>query len=293
MTDLDELLAAHDGILLAREHRSRKSSLSRWRAAGRLVRLLPGVYVHPLAAGDFRTRIRAVLARVPDAVVCGQAAATLTAWPEESVTEIEVATASRRRPAAGFRFTRRKVPLDQCRQHGPLTVTAPALTAMDSAATDNGSRIDDLFRKGRITLTALAGALAACPRRVGNRARRRVLRRSRSRPWSQAERRCHQLLDVHHITGWVANHPGLLGGRRYSLDIAFPRLRLVIEVDGFENHSSAAAFEADRRRQNALVAADWTVLRLTWAMLADPAYVVDTIRTAVHAAERSRSRRAG
>jgi very-short-patch-repair endonuclease len=282
MIDLDALLAAHDGMLLAREHRHRKSSLSRWLAGGRLARLLPGVYVHPLAAEDLRTRVRAVLARVPDAVVCGQAAATLTAWPGQPVAEIEVATASRRRPAPGFRFTRRRVPLDQCRQQGALTVTAPAL--------DNGSRIDDLLRLGRTTLGALGDALAACPRRVGNRARRRVLRRSRSNPWSQAERPYHDLLDAHHITGWVANHPVLLDGRRYFLDIAFPRLQLVLEIDGFETHTTRAAFEEDRRRQNALVVADWKVLRLTWAMLADPSHVVEVIRAAIHRAERSRSR---
>ncbi|HEY3408214.1 MAG TPA: hypothetical protein VGK53_08590, partial [Propionicimonas sp.] len=90
MIDLDALLEANGGLLLARHLRRRKSSLSRWCKAGRLVRLLPGVYAHPGAATDFPTRLRAVLVRVPDAVIAGAAAARLTAWPQEQVGEIEV-----------------------------------------------------------------------------------------------------------------------------------------------------------------------------------------------------------
>ena len=47
-------------------------------------------------------------------------------------------------------------------------------------------------------------------------------------------------------------------------DILFALHRLIIEVDGFETHSSAEAFVNDRRRQNALVNAGYRVLRVTW-----------------------------
>ena len=66
------------------------------------------------------------------------------------------------------------------------------------------------------------------------------------------------------ITGWRANHCVQVGLRRYFVDVAFPEARLALEVDGRAYHSDARSFQRDRRRQNDLVAAGWTVLRFTW-----------------------------
>lgn len=54
---------------------------------------------------------------------------------------------------------------------------------------------------------------------------------------------------------------GLIPHRRYRADIVIPSARLVIEFDGFRFHRSKAAFQRDRERQNAFVAAQWRVLR--------------------------------
>lgn len=51
------------------------------------------------------------------------------------------------------------------------------------------------------------------------------------------------------------------------VDLALPESRLALEHDGQAVHDRADAFVADRRRQNALVAAGWTVLRFTAADL--------------------------
>jgi hypothetical protein len=51
------------------------------------------------------------------------------------------------------------------------------------------------------------------------------------------------------------------------VDLALPDLRLAIEHDGRAVQDRDGAFVADRRRQNALVAAGWTVLRFTAADL--------------------------
>lgn len=53
------------------------------------------------------------------------------------------------------------------------------------------------------------------------------------------------------------------------LDLAFPRERVVIEVDGWAYHRDVNAFRRDRSRQNALVLAGWTVVRVTWHDLVD------------------------
>lgn len=48
------------------------------------------------------------------------------------------------------------------------------------------------------------------------------------------------------------------------VDAAWPEAVLVVEVDGFHAHASAAALQHDLSRQNRLVRLGWTVLRFTW-----------------------------
>jgi len=56
----------------------------------------------------------------------------------------------------------------------------------------------------------------------------------------------------------------------------------VIEVDGERSHTGREAFVRDRRRQNALVNAGYTVLRYTWWDLTQrPDAVQAEIRRAV------------
>jgi very-short-patch-repair endonuclease len=52
----------------------------------------------------------------------------------------------------------------------------------------------------------------------------------------------------------------------YRVDLAYPSHGLLVEYDGFDAHASRSAFDADRRRQNALVLHDGLlVLRFTSA----------------------------
>jgi very-short-patch-repair endonuclease len=66
------------------------------------------------------------------------------------------------------------------------------------------------------------------------------------------------------------------------LDLAFPGARVLVEVDGWAHHRDLPAFRRDQERQNALVLAGWTVLRVNRHDLeADPDGVLATIRAAV------------
>jgi len=69
------------------------------------------------------------------------------------------------------------------------------------------------------------------------------------------------------------------GTRRCRIDLAYPALRLAIEVDGWEHHRTRSAFDDDRARANDLVAAGWNVLRFTSTMTDEQA--VETIRRAL------------
>ena len=72
----------------------------------------------------------------------------------------------------------------------------------------------------------------------------------------------------------------LIGGSRVQIDVAFPDIRLAIEVDGFAYHSGDERFQRDRSRQNLLIAAGWRVLRFTWADIEDrPEYVISSIHS--------------
>lgn len=94
---------------------------------------------------------------------------------------------------------------------------------------------------------------------------------------SGAERKAVALLRRAGLRGWVLNHPV----QGYLVDIAFPAVRVAIEIDGWAWHSGVDRFRRDRVRQIALVLAGWTVLRFTWHDLVHrPDAVVAEIRRA-------------
>ncbi len=70
------------------------------------------------------------------------------------------------------------------------------------------------------------------------------------------------------------------------VDFAWPELKVVLECDGYEHHSSHAAFIKDRRRWSALVRAGWKVAVVSWRdVIDDPAYVVELVADNLAAAE--------
>lgn len=116
--------------------------------------------------------------------------------------------------------------------------------------------------------------------RHGSPAARRLLQGAADGARSQAERRLLAVLRAADVTGWVANYP--LGG--YVVDVAFPDVKVAIEVDGFAFHSDTAAFQNDRLRQNRIALLGWQVLRFTWLDLTEyPDRVLATIHSAVSA----------
>jgi very-short-patch-repair endonuclease len=116
------------------------------------------------------------------------------------------------------------------------------------------------------------------PGRWGNRRLRWLLPTIGDGAHSEAERRLHKVLRGSGVTGWIANYSVRVAGERYVIDAALPDHMLAIEVDGFREHSKRETFQRDRTKQNALIAAGWTVLRFTWGDLVDdPHSVIATI----------------
>jgi hypothetical protein len=71
---------------------------------------------------------------------------------------------------------------------------------------------------------------------------------------------------------WVQQHQVRLHeGRRIRLDAAYLEAQVAVELDGAAFHGSRAARERDLRRDTALAALGWVVLRFSYArLMADP-----------------------
>lgn len=66
-------------------------------------------------------------------------------------------------------------------------------------------------------------------------------------------------------------------------DLGWRGPRLIAEADGRDAHGTPEAAYADRRRQNRLVNAGWTILRFTWQDTLRPDYIPWTVRQAIAA----------
>jgi very-short-patch-repair endonuclease len=269
------------GLYVRRNQPRGSRALDRLRDAGMLQRILPGVYADVGVEVTPVLRAQAAMLWSADAVLTGEIAAALSFWPMRRVDVVSVAGRFRG-SAVGFAFERRSIPPDLVWRTGRLRVTSPALTALDLCAADDGGAIDEVLRTRAATLSELRSAFARCPGRVGNAGRQRLLLDSRDEPWSAAESCAHRLLRQEGITGWRSNYRIRAGGHIYFIDVAFPNEQLAVEIDGRSFHEDPLVFESDRRRQNMVTLAGWTVLRFTWRMLQDaPRDVVATIKRAL------------
>ena len=284
--EIDRLLRAGGGVVARRDQPRLAEALRHAVRCGRLAPVLPGVYAAADATDEFGIRLRALQVWDPDAVLTGRAAARFTFWPELPVTEVDAAVPTRKGSHRGFRFSCRRVPSELVAEVHGLRCATPALTALDLSASElGGDAIDTVLRTRAANLDQLHEAIALTPGRRGNTDRRLLLLDSRDRPWSEAERDLHRLLRAAGVDGWTGNHPLDLGTGMYWVDVAFPELKLAVEVDGWEFHGTRDAFESDRWRQNDLVLAGWVVLRFTARMVRDrPQVVVAAIERAVRRA---------
>lgn len=282
-----QLLLRQHHVLALRRHPELAGSI-RWKArTGELKAVLPGIYAPVAQAADPFVRISAACAKDPNGILLGKAAAKASFWPELRLEHVEVSYPHRHAAASGFLFRQRLVPPELIVEHDGLRLTSAALTSIDLVLELGGAGIDEALRTGAATLSQMYQAFALTPNRPGNAARLWILHDSRDQPWSEAERLAHRLFRSAGLKGWLPNMPILLDGRQSFLDIAFPRERLAIEIDGYSTHR--LQFESDRARQNRLASHGWTVLRFTWTMLTqEPEECIRKVRRCLALARASR-----
>ncbi|MGH2954816.1 MAG: type IV toxin-antitoxin system AbiEi family antitoxin [Solirubrobacterales bacterium] len=244
--------------------------------AGRLHALYQGVYLvgHAIAPPG-ALELGAVLACGDAAYVSHATAAYLHGFLDESHTqdEVEVTVIGRKpRPRRRIRIHyARAINADEIGTLDGLPITSPARTILDLAARRSLDDLEQLIAEGQaqrvITEGQLRSLLARHPGRRGIRNVRHLLERDDppARTRSRAERRFLVLIRDAGIPAPEVN----VRLAPYVPDFLWRDYRVAVEVDSFRFHSGRARFEGDRRRDQDLAVAGFTVLRVTWRQLTE------------------------
>ena len=227
-------------------------------------------------------------------VASGRSAAALFGLMDfPAIPEVTVVRGRRSARRAGVRSSRELPQIDLTVVDG-IPTTAPVRTIIDVAATLSSREAEDLVDRSIVTGVVRAIRLEYRARELlgaGRRGCKMVLRILANRHPELAragngfEARALRLLQRAGAPPPRVNYRVRSGGRMRYLDLAWPELMILVELDGRGPHSSRRVFDDDRARQNALVADGWTVFRLTWTALQhDPEAALAPILAAIDAA---------
>ena len=242
--------------------------------AGRLHRVHRGVYL--VGHGVFPPHARelaALLACGRGAVLSHLTAAALWRIVGGLPEVVDVTVRHRaRRQRGGIRIHRTsRLDRGELRVRDAMPVTAPERTILDLAsmlpARDLARAVDEARALGLAAPERLRSLVVRAPRRRGA-ARLRALLDAEREPAltrSEAERRMVDLIERGglprpRINGRVAGH---------EVDLHWPGVDLVVEVDGYAFHSRPADFERDHRREQDLAAAGMRISRVSRRQLVE------------------------
>ncbi len=178
---------------------------------------------------------------------------------------------------------------------GGLTLTVPVRTSLDLACHrrryDALAAMDALARAQGVGAQELLRELPRFRRRRGVVQARKLVPLVDGRAESQGESFVRlAILDVGLPAPVPQFHVVVDGVMRYRLDLAYPHMKICVEYDGEEFHSSQQQREADERRRNRLRDQGWLVIVVRKDGFKGPALDewLHRLRDAIQ--ERSRSR---
>ncbi|MCW2494336.1 DUF559 domain-containing protein [Jatrophihabitans sp.] len=252
--------------------------------ARELVTVLPGVY-SPRAVPRSLAQREWAAVLWSGGVLSHWSAARRWGLPVPSRPQPHVTVGDRRfrGPVAGVRVHRVRLAPDDRTVLDGLALTTRTRTVIDLLRALRPPEARELRDRALaqhwIELADLQRSVSAQLGRTGNTQLRMLIGEHEAGADAESERVLHALLRRAGITGWRPQYCLLLPGRTLYLDVGFDAQRLAIEVDGRRYHDDLSdRFEADRARQNALIAAGWRVLRFTWRQLTEePDLVIRTI----------------
>lgn len=268
-----------------------RSAIKRLVAAGWLVPVHRGVY----AVGRRRLdatgrRMAAVLAAGSGAVLSHRSAAAH--WGirgTEGPPRIDVTVPRQRRSRPGIRAHRALLPPDEITRFRGIPITTIPRTLLDLAATAQRHDVERVINQAEVLRLGdalpLDALIARYPRRPGSPLVRAILGDGRldvGVPRNVFEAAFQDFLRAAGLPSAEMNAHIDVGDRLIEVDCVWREHRLVVELDGRAVHATAAAFEADRARDRALVAAGWRVIRITWRHLrGDPRRLAADLRAAL------------
>ena len=264
-----------------REMGASRGAVEHWLAVGRLHAVHRGVY----AVGHRVLRVEgrwmaAVLAGGPGAALSHRSAAACWDLLGDSPARPDVTTAGSRRGVAGIRLHRsRSLDARDTTMHRGIAITSLARTLLDLATVAPRHRLERaLAQAERMRLYDHRAITELLVRANGHRGRATLAQATSREPQltrSDLEARfLHIVRDAglpEPLTNFslaAPDHP------RLEVDLYWPAHRLIVELDGYETHGTRRAFESDRRRDAALQAAGYRVLRFTHRDVTQAAHIV-------------------
>lgn len=262
-------------------------------AMGRLHRIYRGAYAvgHPSLTplGDLRA---ATLAYGERALITHRAATVLWEFTEQregdDIDVTVVGVQRRERQGTKLHYVGSLAKADTLRRHG-IPVTGPARTLVDFAEQATTAQLERALNEARVRQRVSDRSLEGAIERAGwHRGASRLARlleqeRGPGITRKEMERRFLQLIRRARLPLPETN-ANVLGKER---DFFWPEHNLVVETDGWETHSTRAAFESDRHRDAELTANGYRVLRFTWRQItkepeATLVVLTLTLRTDLH-----------
>jgi very-short-patch-repair endonuclease len=217
----------------------------------------------------------AVLASGPDALLSHWSAAALWGIRPNGRSRADVTVGHRSRSSSAIHRHISSVPDDERAVHEGIPTTSVHRTIFDLAASVPVDEVVAMIKEAeylnRWDRLSLPDLLERYPGKRGSRKLRFALDRITEEPpgrtRSKLEERFAPFLRRHRLPSPCFNDWILLGPQRFQVDCHWPHLHLIVELDGWEGHSSRSAFQDDRARDRALHAAGFSVVHLTWNQL--------------------------
>ncbi|MFL5861841.1 MAG: DUF559 domain-containing protein [Solirubrobacteraceae bacterium] len=219
----------------------------------------------------------AVLACGPDAVLSHHAAAALHDLRPRPQGKTDV-SAPGKRQHTGVRCHVSSVPQPQRTEIDRIPVTSLERTYLDYAEQATPRQLDAALEAARrrdlLDLRKLNDLVNRSHGRRGVKPLRQALAKlTDDPPWTQSPLEEAFLALIHRTNLPRPRANVLVHGE--LVDFAWPRQKLIVELDGFAFHASRARFESDRKRDIELQKRGWRVLRITHRrLIEDPARVI-------------------
>ena len=270
-----------------------RSGIQRKITAGLWARIHLGVF---LILGSPRTWRQSLLAAClvagPDAFASHSAAAELLGLSGVP-KRLEITVAHQRRLVVDgvvVHRTRHLDRADRCRVEG-IPCTSVARTLIDLAECLQLRQLeqvlDDALARRLVPLAYLRNRVHALgiSGMPGRRQLAEVIDARLKGPYippSRFERKLQEVLAEYGLPAVREHWVRLDNGTLRRIDFAFPEVMLAVEADSYRHHSSLPDWEADRIRNNELVAIGWSVVSVTYLdLVTNPAAVADQIARAL------------